>query len=95
MPCAVSCSFVPVPSDAEGAVTLIEFNTGAVTETAAAPETAPHVALMVAEPVDNALTSPPALTLAIVLAFEFQLTWLDTSWVVPSLNEACAVSCCV
>jgi hypothetical protein len=41
------------------------------------------------------LTSPPELTLAIVLAFEFQLTWLDTFWVVPSLNEACAVNCCV
>ena len=70
----MSCSFVPVPSDAEGAVTLIEFNTGAVTETTATPETVPHVAVIVAEPVDSPLTSPPELTLAIVLAFEFQLT---------------------
>lgn len=61
-----------------------------LTKTAESPLTEPNCAVIIALPVECAITLPPLLTVATVDADEVQLTIFVITWVLPSLNVAVA-----
>jgi hypothetical protein len=70
----------PVPG-----VTWIAVSCAAVIVAAAEPDTDHMVALIVEVPDAVPVTRPEELTVAKPVTGAFHVTWLDTSWVVPSL----------
>src|SRR5262245_43539971 len=76
-------------------VTDIEVMLGAVTVTEVDPVTDPSVAVIVAEPAATPFTKPPALTVALALVEDDQVTRSVMSHVLASLFVPVATSCCV
>src|SRR5215472_13720565 len=97
-PCAVSCTVVPLAIEGFGGVIVIEVSVAAVTVTVADPETPAWVAVMVSMPSLVPVTRPPLAplpTVAMPAGDELQPAVAVKSWVVPSENTPCAVSCTV
>src|SRR5215470_681795 len=76
-------------------VTEIEVIVGAVTLTEVDPVTEPSVAVTVADPAATPLTRPPALTVALAMVEEDQVTRSVTSQLLESLLVPVATSCAV
>jgi hypothetical protein len=59
------------------------------------PDMLPDVAAHVMDPTVTDVAKPPALTIAMLVLDELQITCVVISWVVLSENVPVAVSCCV
>jgi hypothetical protein len=86
---------VPFAIEELGGVVVIDFSVAAVTVTAAAADTPPRVAVIVALPTPIALTRPSLLTVVIAFEDEVQIAKAVRSWVVPSEKLPVAVTCTV
>lgn len=76
-------------------VTEIEVILGAVTVTDVDPVSEPSVAVIVAEPAATPLTKPLALTVALAIVDDDQVTRSVMSQVLASVFVPVATSCCV
>jgi hypothetical protein len=81
----MNCCVLPAATDAVVGATEIEVNTAAVTVNVAEPLIIPEVAVTVAVPCATPVASPPLLTVAVVIAEEFQTAVLVRFCVVPLL----------
>lgn len=77
--------FTPIASVNPSGVTVIETMLGAVTVSEVDCETPPKFAEMLVEPAAAAETNPVALTVAVVLEDELQVTSAVRSALLPSL----------
>jgi hypothetical protein len=90
----VSGSVLPIGKDESGTEILMDTRTGGVIVTPVDPLIEPDVAVIVAAPCASDVSSPPALTVATVVAEEDQFTELSVC-LLASLNVPIAVSVCV
>ncbi len=76
-------------------VTAMETSVAAVTVRVVEPETPPKVAVIVVDPTPTPIASPGLVIVALLTSDDVQLTCVDKSWVVLSVNVPVAVNCCV
>jgi hypothetical protein len=95
VPLAVNVVVVPPAMLFVAGVTVIDLSTGAVTVSAAVPETPLKLAVMVEVPVATAVASPAELMVAVAVVPEVQVTLDVMTFVELSLYVPVAVNCAV
>jgi hypothetical protein len=93
VPVAVNCCVSPSGSDGIAGVTEIVDSVAAVTVRFPEPTTEPNVAVICVVPVAAVIASPVALTDAIEVLADAQLTWVVRFRVLPSVNMPVAANC--